>query len=150
MFLSCHVRVVFWVLICTVHLTVYSYHFTCAFQSESKPYSCLNIKELLARSRHEIWSLTDCNWRRTQNQLVHKRTLKHLGKLVKWLSCVLSTCLYGIFECMLSESRLYSCVNVKEPIAQSRREIWSVSDWNWIRERRKWHEKNIKWKAPYR
>ena len=31
-----------------------SYHVTYAFQSESTLYSCLNVKELLARSRCEI------------------------------------------------------------------------------------------------
>ena len=44
-----------------------SRHVTYAFQSESTLYSCLNFKELLARSRREIWSLSDCNWTRTQN-----------------------------------------------------------------------------------
>ena len=34
--------------------TVCSYHVTYAFQSESTLYSCLNVKELLARSRSEI------------------------------------------------------------------------------------------------
>ena len=33
---------------------VCSYHVTYAFQSESTLYSCLNVKELLARSRLEI------------------------------------------------------------------------------------------------
>ena len=36
---------------------------------------------VLARSRREIRSLSDCNWTRTQNHLVHKRTLNHLAKL---------------------------------------------------------------------
>ena len=36
-----------------VHLNVCSYHVTYAFQSESTLYSCLNVKELLARSRRE-------------------------------------------------------------------------------------------------
>ena len=58
---------------------------------ESTLCSCLNVKELLAWSRREIWSLSDCNWTRIQNHLVHKRTLNHLAKLVffflaKWLS----------------------------------------------------------------
>ena len=35
-------------------LTVYSYHVTYAFQSEPTLYSCLDVKELLARSRREI------------------------------------------------------------------------------------------------
>ena len=37
-----------------IKTTVCSYHVTYAFQSESTLYSCLNVKELLARSRHEI------------------------------------------------------------------------------------------------
>ena len=81
-------------------MTICSYHVTYALQSESTLYSCLNIKELLARSRREIWSLSDCNWTRTHNHLVHKRTLSHLAKLANWLSCVLSTYLYGAFDCM--------------------------------------------------
>ena len=51
-------------------------------------YSCLNVKELLAWSRHKIWKLSDCNWTRTQNDLVHKWTLNDLGK---WLSVRLQT-----------------------------------------------------------
>ena len=66
-------------------LTVCSYHVTYAL-SESTLYSCLNVKELLARSRREIWSLSDCNWTRTDYHLVHKRTLNHLAKMTKWLS----------------------------------------------------------------
>ena len=74
---------VFWVLICTMHLTVCSCHVTYAFQSESTLCSCLNVKELLARSRCEIWRLSDCNWTRIQNHLVCIRTL---NQLAKWLS----------------------------------------------------------------
>ena len=48
----------------------------------------------------EIWSWSDCNWARTHNYLVRKLTLNHLAKLVKWLSCVVSTYLYGAFDCM--------------------------------------------------
>ena len=44
-------------------------------------YSCLNVKELLARSRRKIWSLSDCNWTRTHNHFVRKRTVNHLAKL---------------------------------------------------------------------
>ena len=99
---------VLWVLICTMHLTVRFCHVTYAFQSESRLYSCLNVKELLARIRRKIWSLSDWNWTRTHNHLVHKRTLNHLAKLAKWLSCVVSTYLYGAFDCMfLSCTRLF-------------------------------------------
>ena len=41
-------------------LSVCCYHFTYAFQSESTLYSCLNVKELLAQRRRDIWSLSDC------------------------------------------------------------------------------------------
>ena len=81
-------------------LTVCSYHVTYAFQSESILYSCVNVKELLARNRREIWSLSDCNWTRTHNHLVHKRKLNHLAIPAKWLSCVVSSYLYGPFDCM--------------------------------------------------
>ena len=77
-----------------------NFHVTYAFQSESTLYICLNVKKLFARSRREIWSLSNCNWTRTQNHLVRKWTLNHLAKLTKWLSCVLSTYLYGAFDCM--------------------------------------------------
>ena len=38
-----------------VYLTVCSYHVTCSFQSESTPYSCLNVKELLTQNKHGIY-----------------------------------------------------------------------------------------------
>ena len=101
-----------WVLICTVHLTVCSYHVTYTLQSESTVYSYLNVKELFALSRCEIWRLRDCNWTRTHNHLVHKQALNHLAKLAKWLSCIVSTYLYGAFGC-IRVSPLYSCLNVK-------------------------------------
>ena len=66
--------------------TVFYYHVTYAFHSESILYSCLNVNELLARNRHDIWSLIDSNRIRTHNHLVRKWTLNHLAKLAKWLS----------------------------------------------------------------
>ena len=54
-----------------------------AFPSESKLYSCLNVKKLLGQNRREIWSLSDCNWTRTHNHLVGMRTLNCLAKLAK-------------------------------------------------------------------
>ena len=71
----------------------------CRLKKTNYLYSCLNVKELLARNS-EIRSLSDCNWTRTQKHLVRKRTLNHLAKLSKWLSCALSTYLYGAFDCM--------------------------------------------------
>ena len=63
--------------------TVCSYHVTYAFQSESTLHSCLNDKELLARNRHEIWILSDCNWTWTHNHLARKWLSVRLR--AKWL-----------------------------------------------------------------
>ena len=68
-----------------------SCHVTYAFQSESIFYSYLNFKDLLARSKPKIGSLSDCNWTRTQNHLVRKQTLDQLAKLAKCLSVRLRT-----------------------------------------------------------
>ena len=61
----------------------------------------VNFKRILLEQRksttnNNIYS----NWTRTHNHLVLKRTLNHLAKLAKWSSCVLSTYLYGAFDCM--------------------------------------------------
>ena len=101
----------FWVLICTVHLTVCSCHVTYAFQSKSTFYSFLNVKELFALSRCENWRWSDCNWTRTQDHLVLKRTINHLAKLAKWLSCLLSIYLYGAFDCMFLSCQEHTVVN---------------------------------------
>ena len=46
------------------------------------------------------YSVSDWNWTRIYYHLVHNRTLNHLAKLTKWLSRVVSTYLYGAFNCM--------------------------------------------------
>ena len=58
---------------------------------------CLNVKELLAWSRHHIWSLSDSNKVWTHNHLVCKRTLNHLPKMSRVFVYELSGC--G-FECL--------------------------------------------------
>ena len=51
---------------------------------------------------HDILEdLDDSNGIGAHNHLVCKRTLNHLVKLAKWLSYVVSTYLYGAFDCML-------------------------------------------------
>ena len=87
MFLPCHVHVSEW-----IHTL----------------YSCLNVKEIFARSRCEIWSLSDCNWTRTHCHLNHKRTLNHSASLAKWLSVrLLPTWLW--VRVQLQSLRLFSC-----------------------------------------
>ena len=77
------------------------YHVTYPFQREPTLYSCLNVKQLLAQNRCDMSSFSDSNEIRTHNHVFHKRTLNHLAKLAKWLSFVVSTYLYGAFDCML-------------------------------------------------
>ena len=71
--------------------------------SRVNPYSVvwLNVKKLLVQSSRHIWSLSGSNEIRTHNYLVCKQTLNYLVKLAKWLSCVVSTYLYGAFDCKL-------------------------------------------------
>ena len=99
-------------------------------------------KLLLAKSilpSSLIYQANDCNWTRTQNHLLLKRTLNHLAKLAKWLSCVLSkictvhltVCSSHVTYAFESESTHYGCLNVKELLARSSREIWRWSDCNW-------------------
>ena len=104
-------------------LTLCSCHVTYAFQSESTLYSCLNVKEFLARNRREIWSLSDCNWTRTHNPLVLKRTLNHLVKLAKWLSVRLwtkglwveSSCSHLNLQCILTDTHRENVTSNKTP-----------------------------------
>ena len=116
---------------------------TYASQSESTINSCMNIKEPLARSRREIWSLSDCNWTQTQNPLVRKRTLNHLTKLTKWLSCVRSTYLYGAFKCMFLSSCSHLTFRFRAYFEQG--VPWHLDNYGvWIySETRTWQDKNI-------
>ena len=68
----------------------------------------------------------DCNWTRTHNHLVHKRTLNHLAKLAKWLSCVVSTYLYGAFDCMF-----LSCHQLASLAKWLSVRLWTK--WLWVR-----------------
>ena len=38
-------------------------------------------------------------WKQRGNHLVRKTRLNHLARVVKWLSCVVRTYLYGAFDC---------------------------------------------------
>ena len=98
-----------------------------------------SVKELLARNKRKIWSLSDCNWTRIYNHLVRKGKPNHLAKLAEWLSfvceylfvlCILSECSCHVRYAFESESILYSYLNAKELLAWSRCKIWILSDWN--------------------
>ena len=87
-------------------MTVCYYQCTHTFQSESALYSCLNVKELLAQNRRDIWSLSDSNGIRFHNHLVRKQWLNHLVQLDQFLAKWSSVCLRT--KCCGFESR--SCL----------------------------------------
>ena len=104
---------------------------------------CLNVKEMLVQSRQDIWSLSDRKEIQTHNYLVRKRTVNDLAKLAKWLSCVVSTYLYGVLECMLLSCHVrvsewiwnthsIVCLTINKLLCRSRGNIWSLSDSNKI------------------
>ena len=92
--LSCEYLSVRWIWLYVIMIS-------CTHFRVNPHYICVNIKELLALKRRGIWGLNDWNWNRTRNHLVCKGTLKHLAKLIKSLSWVVSTNLYRAFDCML-------------------------------------------------
>ena len=71
-------------------LIVCYYHVLLVLQSESALYSCLNAKEVLARNRLDIWSLSDSNSILTHNNLVHKWTLNTQVFVYELSACRLS------------------------------------------------------------
>ena len=100
-----------WILICTVHLTICSYHITYLFQSVSTLYSCLNVNKLCARSRHEIWSLSDCNRTWAHNHLVRKWILNHLAKLtLQFFQMIELCCEYLSVRCIWLYVLVMSCM----------------------------------------
>ena len=98
-------------------LTVCYYHVTCAFLSKFTLYSCMNVKELLARNRLDIWSLSDCNGTRTHNHFVCKWKLNHLANLATWLSSVASTYLCNALDCVVIITRARFRVNPPSIVA---------------------------------
>ena len=71
----------------------------------------------LAWNRRDIWSLSDCNGTQTHNNLVCKQTLNHLVKLTKGLRSVVSTHLYGKFDCVFITSQKCFRVNLHSVVA---------------------------------
>ena len=101
-------------------------------------YIDLNVKEVFTWNRWDTWSLSDCNGTRMHKHLVSKRLLNHLTKRTKWLSWIVSTYLYGAFDCMfllchagvskwIDSLYWHKCA---ELLARNRRDSWSLSHWN--------------------
>ena len=93
------------------------YHVLYVF--ESTLYSYLNVKELIALNRSNIWSLSDCNGIGTQKHLVHKQTYYHLAKLAI-LAKSLSVCLQS--RCLWVRIQLQSCKLLK----------MCFRNWKWV------------------
>ena len=91
----------------------------------------LNVKQILARSRRHIWSLSDSNGIRTHNHLFRKQTLNHLAKPAKWLSCVVSTYLHSAFDCMLLSSHVWD-KHRADMYSQHSSIIWPVWLNGWV------------------
>ena len=130
---------VLWVIICTVDFTVCSYHVTYAFQSESTLYSWLNVKELLAWSRRDIWNLSDCKG--TQMHRTEKY-LQHISIIwIVWLNgwvlvYKLSGCEFESRCCQLN-FRCHLCLEQGVPWHSDNYRVRIHS------EMRTWHNKNI-------
>ena len=132
----------FWITFCKKkfsELTVCSYHIMYALQSDSTLYSRLNVKKLLFQNRRDIWSLSDCNGTRTDNHLVHKRTINRLARLPKWLSCVVSTCLFILLRCIWlywrngNQQVVYVVVHILNMSVLSRLALYENFLWNPMR-----------------
>ena len=93
MLLSCHTRVLEW--ICTLQLP------------ECQRTLCSKQRDCQKLTTKWLWAgilLLPFNSNRipVHNHLVHKQVLNYLAKLIKQLSCVMSTYLYGVLDYMLS------------------------------------------------
>ena len=91
-----------------------------AFQSESKHYSCLNVKELLSPNRCEIWS--DCNWSRAQNHLIQILRLFRARSPLTFTTTVRGFTL----KCVRDMIRAYSQMHRIDKYSQHNAIIWPV------------------------
>ena len=111
----------------SITLTVCSCHVTYPFQDESTLYNCMNVKELLARSRRKIWSLSGCKWTRTQNHLVLKWTLNQFGQMMAWVRVQLQSL----------KLEIHACFEQGVPWQSGNYRLWIHSETD------AWHDKNI-------
>ena len=93
-------------------MAICSFHVMCAFQSEPTLFSCLNVKELFAENRRDIWNLSDCNRTRTHNYLVSKRTRNHLAKLTQMIECLFTNQVV-VGSCPVAVILILSCCNIR-------------------------------------
>ena len=132
-----------WVLICTMRLTVCSYQ-SCHVRASEWIHTLWLLEcqgtpcSKQARNLKFTWLQLDSNPPLILQTKIQPFSQTGYMHFFKWLSCVVSTYLYGAFDCIFLScyvrvSTLYGCLNVKKILARSRREIWSLSDCNWTR-----------------
>ena len=138
------------------------------FRVNTALYSCLGDKELLARSRREIWSLSDCDWTRTQNHLVcnpeplslyitRRCTQRHRTDKYSEHSSIIwpvwrsgSVFVYELsgfgFDSSFSHLnfKFRDCFEQRVPWISGNYRVWIHSETNTS------HDKNIQTNAPYR
>ena len=109
MFLSCHVHV---------------------FRVNPHPIVASMSRNTLLETDAKSEVLNDSNGTRTHNHLVGKWTVNHLAKQTKWLIFVVSTYLYGVFDCVFLSCHVRVCrVN---PHCESRDKYSQLNGWVFI------------------
>ena len=125
-----------------MHLTGCSCYATYAFQSYSTLYSWLNVKEIIARKRREIWSLNEYNWTGTNNNFVCKKNtqlFRQTGQMIdlscEYLSVRCIDCIF--FSCHLRISERIQTLYWPErqgiccsKLAPNLKFKWPPLDWN--------------------
>ena len=120
-------------------LALFYYHVTYAFQSESTFYNCLNVKKSLLETIPKS-EVQEAPARLEARRTYFVRTVNSLSKQSKGLSCLVSTCLHGVFDCMFLSCHVFFSgwvLNLyfrecQEVLAQKNREIGGIWDWSWI------------------
>ena len=117
-------------------MTVCSYQVTYAFQNEPTLCSCLNIKEVLAWNRRDIWSLSDCYGIRTQKPLssfVFVYKLNGCGFESRCRIC-LNMSAYGLICCNIDfQCHFIMQINALTcPDNGSYLDMWTNIPWHWV------------------
>ena len=88
-----------------------------------------NVRYILRMITQKLWSVK-IEMKSFRNVLIRfcvgvKQTTRN-----PWRLSVLAVCYYHVTHAFQSESTFYNCLNVKETLAQNRRNIWSLSNSN--------------------
>lgn len=119
-----------------LHWVCYNRAFSYAF-GVNLHFLSVNIKDLIAPNRYNIWNISDCEGTRTHNHLSCKQTPDQLAEPAKWLGCILSTYICGAMAVLINshinfkgQSTLCNCLNLRDLLVQRRNNIWNLSNCN--------------------